>query len=167
MPQHGEANRRRKEERAIDELRYARWCKSPFGKQRAPKGSKGLGKAYERRVGKALEERYPSAIRHGPWITFADAKGVGYCQPDYVVEIDAAFVIECKLTFVWEAHTKLRELYVPLLSALLGRPIWPIIIVKHVTFETPKARIVTTLDEAMGVALEAPPILHWLGRGPI
>ncbi len=144
-------------------LAYAKRCARPdFIPQGRPRGAKASGIAYEEEVARALG----AEAARGTWFEFCDAKGTGWCQTDFIlVRNRAVFVIEAKLSWVPEAQSKLRTLYLPVVERALERTARGIIICKYLGEEAHAsgAHICSTLDEALSLAPAAlrAPILHF------
>lgn len=129
-----------------------------------PRGAKADGLRYERALAKALA---PYGFIHGLWFEFVDANGHGYCSPDLVaVQSDRVLVVEAKLTDGEAARHQLQHLYRPVLEKVFRKPVHPVVALRHATYETGKLHdsIETVLSRSV---LWPPPVLHWLGRGPI
>ena len=86
--------------RVVAGLRYAVPCERPeFIPKSRPRGSKGDGLRFERRVVKAI-----AGAKHSPWFLYIDQNGEGWCNPDLLLEIPQGIVVlECKLTDTWQA----------------------------------------------------------------
>jgi len=143
--------------RQVVGLVWAEWAASPWPASR-PRGAKGAGLRYERRVAKATKGD------HGRWLRFCDANGTGYCSPDILLwKPPALIVLECKLTWTPEAEAQLTGLYCPILAHLYPEiPIRGVVVVRALTPDAP--RPVHTLSEALADG-PAPKVLHWLGQG--
>jgi len=154
--------------RRITGLVWAEWASSPWPASR-PRGAKGAGLRYERRVAKATKGD------HGRWLRFCDANGTGYCSPDILLwqpppafggpplTLAALIVLECKLTWTPEAEAQLTGLYCPILAHLYPEtPIRGVVVVRALTPDAP--RPVHTLREALADG-PTPKVLHWLGQG--
>lgn len=141
----------------------ARQCARPAGLPRSrPRGSKGAGLRFERLVAK----QFPGAL-HGPWFQFVDSYGVGYCQPDMVMNLKTSIVVvECKLTDTPAAQAQLDELYFPVLRKAFDLPVRGIIVVKNLRPTSELNKVVSHFDDAL-FETKFTPILHWLGRGSI
>lgn len=119
------------------------------------------GLRYERKVVKALTNS-GCDIDHNPWYCY---DGDRYCCPDivlYYLALDTAIIIEVKLTYTPEALKKLREVYVPVVSATIRQnKVYPLVIVKNLA---PGMLSHTNLKEALGSPW---PIIQWRGTGRI
>src|SRR4051812_24584328 len=83
-----------------------------------PKGSKAVGCAYERKIGKKLKKIWPDLVS-GQWFQYVDQHGRSCCQTDhYVVLDDQVLLLECKLTQTDVAFTQMDQLYKPILRML-------------------------------------------------
>lgn len=82
------------------------------------KGTKALGLAYEKKVGKALERIWPQGVRSGIWFEFLDDRP-RWCQVDHFVVLpNQILLVECKLAEKNSAWSQMRDLYAPILSRL-------------------------------------------------
>lgn len=145
--------------RHIVGLEWARPCARPKAIPQARlRGTRAQGLAFERALAKAC----PWA-RHGQWFEFADANGLGWCQPDLFAFIEGrCVVLEAKLTDVAAAREQLERLYSPILAHCFGAPVVGVPVVKFLS----KCRGESPAPDLRS-ALAAPrPLLHWLGRGP-
>src|SRR6516162_4935511 len=93
-----------------------------------PRGAKAAGLRFERAFAKQL----PSAL-HGQWFEFEDLHGHGSCQTDIIYSLLPLYlvVIEIKYTLVPGAHSKLLNLYLPVVSLALSRPSVGVVAVKN------------------------------------
>jgi hypothetical protein len=133
-----------------------------------------VGLAYERRVVSSLAE---AGIRllHNPGFEFEDDSGSNYCVPDIILPNydNKLIIIEVKLTYKVEAILKLRNLYAPVVSLALSRPVVCLVIAKNVTPNSPEPEL--TLESAIcqsarsEIAAAGRPgvgfLVQWLGRG--
>lgn len=127
----------------------------PIGR---PRGIKAKGIAYE----KALAGALPSGAQRGAWFEFRDINGGGYCQPDYLVEIDGVVVIlECKYTWTRAALLQLNKLYLPVVAKALNKPTRGIVVCK-VLVPDASGQVCGSLEDALAVR-NGIPIWHWLG----
>jgi len=140
--------------RQITGLLWAAECQPPaFAGKARPRGAKALGLQYERQLAAA----FPHG-RAGQWFSFVDANGSGYCQPDLLLVLpEGPLVMECKLTWVPEAHSQLTQLYLPVVSMALGKPARGLVVCKHLTPSAPEA------EGNWQDALACGKIWHWLG----
>ncbi len=136
----------------------------PVGRLR---GTKAKGIAFEREVYAAL----PRSAKHGPWYSFFDANGPGYCQPDIiVVGKEQIAVFEVKLSNIEEAIKQLSNLYLPVVSKAHGKKAIGIIVVRHLTRVPIALTVCSSVKEAVQFALRGGaqhPVVHWLGHGPL
>lgn len=96
-------------------------------------------------------------LYRGQWITFTDANGPGFAQPDYfILQPEQVLLFECKLTQTEEAWRQLRSLYGPLLAHIFERPIISVQVCHNLT-STPPIIITSPSSSKDGA------ILHWLG----
>lgn len=110
------------------------------------KGSKGAGIRYEKKVVKRIKERCDSPrandisarVYPGQWISFEDAAGIGYAQPDcYLICLGFILLLECKLTYTDYAWEQLTGLYMPLLKDIYEVPVVPIQVCKNLVNHVP------------------------------
>ena len=157
--------------RVISQIRDAEACERPKGlpKSRA-RGVKARGIKYERDLAAAI----PSA-RHGQWFRFEDGNGPGCCQTDLLLETQWGLaILEAKLTWTWEGHRQLDQLYIPVLrqaysSAWAGKPphIFGLVVCKVLTPDLNLHRdwICRDLYGALSRAAEGKrTVLHWMGQ---
>lgn len=150
------------------DLRWARrfdgWP-ARIARPRPRRGSaKALGLAYEAQLAGAIG---PGAV-HGQWWEFEDSSGHGFCQTDILIEGSGrALVLEVKYSWLLEAHEKLERLYVPVVSAALGKPAFGLVVAKRLVPEIRQAEITYKSDLAMASAAASAgrACLHWLGPG--
>lgn len=110
------------------------------------KGSKALGRTYEKKIGKLVKRTYPDLIS-GQWFEYYDNNGRGYCQIDhYLVFNEQVLVLECKLTQTSVAWGQMHELYKPVLEHMYKRPVTCVQVCKHVVDRTPT---ISELSEAL------------------
>ena len=88
--------------------------------------SQKTGIRYENALFKRLQflaNTIDGEVEHNPWFEYYDDENELRCAvPDFIFAKGSfTLVIECKLTFVPEAVTKLRELYVPLVEKISRR----------------------------------------------
>lgn len=126
-----------------------------------PRGAKAAGLRYER----ALAKHLPAGA-HGIWFEFKDENGHGYCQTDHLYSFlpDFIAIIEVKYTLVLEAYSKLRELYIPIVSKAMKAPAVGIIVTRNLIpgFENPYLDL-PSAAYAASVA-DYPTVLHWRGQ---
>ena len=127
-----------------------------------PRGTKALGLRYERSLAKYL----PGAT-HGQWIEFADRNGPGFCQPDFLLNFRprCMVVLECKLSWTFDAVEQLDNLYRPVVEKVFGLPAVGVVVTKNlVRFPPGYWKVCSTLGAAIEVAEEEKmSIWHWLG----
>jgi len=148
--------------RHITDLEWARTCEHPrcIPKTRRLYGAKAAGIRYEKSVAKAI----PGAIR-GQWFEFYDANGHGYCQTDVLVIGKAnTLVIECKLTDTEQAYEQLSRLYLPVVSMAFERHVIGLVVVRHLTKTSPRARVHENIIEAISLGGG---LVHWLGNSAL
>lgn len=140
-------------------------AESPWPKLKL-KGSRAKGKTYERRVGKYLRAAFagaPTDFFEGQWLSFYDANGRGYAQPDiYMVFPTFVLVVEVKLKQNTLAHKQLDGLYRPLLERLYQRPTLLLQVFKFPRWEADERRVAdwtSVLSLPPGRIFE----WHWLG----
>lgn len=136
-----------------------------------PRGLKAAGCRYERAFGEAAAQR---ACAVGPWFQFADINGRGFCQPDVLFRAASGeyVVAECKMTDFAAAERELEQLYIPVVRAALAKPTVGLIVLRHlnpIIVSEHAERIFSGLEEALYAApkLKVPPVLHWIGKGPV
>ena len=133
----------------------ARTCARPgFIPQGRPRGVKRLGVIFEADLARLLP---PGWVR-GQWWEWSDGVGVlHWCQTDFHLANSArTVVLEAKRTWVPEARSKLRELYLPVAQAALARPAIGVVVVQRLTSDC-RDRVCQTLEEAIELALEGVP----------
>lgn len=127
-----------------------------------PRGAKAAGLRFERALAKHLFEG-----AHGVWFEFRDENGHGYCQPDHLYSFLPSFiaVIEVKYTLVLEAYSKLRDLYLPVVSKAMKCPTVGIIIVRNL-LPGITSEVYTDLPAAAVAAdiSDYPALVHWRGQ---
>lgn len=128
-------------------------------------GMKAIGLRYERQVIRALCARN-IIHEHNPWFEYTTTENmaVHVAVPDAMLFLDkdSVIVAEIKLKFVPDAMTKLEEIYCPIVSKHMGKPVRPLIIVKSLTLDTPSHS--DSISEALKCQY---PIYHWLGHARI
>jgi hypothetical protein len=91
------------------------------------RGAPQRGIQFENAVAKALPE-----FTHGQWFEFEDSKGKGCCQTDlFFVRSRDIVLLECKNTWLLDAHTQVGRLYKPILEACYQKPVLCIVVVKN------------------------------------
>lgn len=136
--------------RNISGLTYAARAVCPFPDHSRARGAKALGLRYERAIGWEL----PDDAEHNPWFSFHDANGRGHCSPDYMFLAQGTMVlIECKYTWVPEAHTQLSQLYAPVVERALGYPTIGIVVCRNLIPAMPKhLQVCSSLAQALAIA---------------
>lgn len=157
----------------VRSLYWAKPCRAPRAAPRGLKGTKALGIAYERNVGKALEA-LPAMpkIHRGAWFEFCDSGVVRHCQPDIVMKWKGedgkplALVVEVKLTDTPVAYGQLRGLYFPVLEEAFGLPVRGVVVARRTTRAS--GAVYGTIREALSATAPAGiGLVHWLGTGPL
>jgi hypothetical protein len=123
----------------------------PFVKNPYRKGARGRGLAYEAKVHKEFEERFPEGYVAGPWFRF---RAVGdkkdrWCQPDgllFVPQIQRIFLIEIKLRHTADAWWQTRLLYLPILAHLFPESMWDFCICEVVRWFDPATSFPESFD---------------------
>jgi len=151
----------------ISGLVWARPGEGPgFAPTRA-RGAKAKGLGYERSLGAALGPK----VLHGQWFQFQDRSGLGWAQPDFLLEWAAVqremVILEAKYTWVAEGHSQGELLYRPLVEKVFGCPARVVVVCKVLTEATPKNRIFSSLEEAIEGAALRSTVCHWIGVGPL
>ena len=128
-----------------------------------PRGAKAAGLRFEHALAKAL----PSAL-HGQWFEFEDRNGHGYCQTDLIYSLLPLYmvVLEVKYTLVPGAHSKLLNLYLPVVSLALSRPSVGVVAVKNLDPRYRRGKIHTDLHSAAAASATStyPSLLQWSGQ---
>ena len=111
--------------RKIDGLLVASWTNKGWSKpKRLPKGAKGRGLSFERKMKKFLDKLDVDFV-HDKWISFVDLNGAGMAQPDFlVVKDDFVLLIECKLRESESGYEQMLSLYKPLVEMLYNKPVY-------------------------------------------
>jgi hypothetical protein len=137
--------------RKIVGLRWARRAQCPWPTTRS-RGAKAQGLRYERAIGALL----PAGAEHNPWFEFEDANGRGFCSPDFLLAQgvgDSLAILECKYTWVPEAHTQMELLYKPVLQAVFKQPVLAVAICRNLVPAMPGNLVIcSSLDQALRVA---------------
>lgn len=136
--------------RKISGLQTAQRTVCPWPTGRSARGAKAQGLRYESAVGAEL----PADAEHNPWFTFIDANGRGNCAPDFLLPWgDELVVLECKYTWVPEAHTQLQLLYKPVVERALRRSVLTVVVCRHLTAAMPaNLTICSSLSQAIACA---------------
>lgn len=151
--------------RKIEGLFWAQWTPTqPHHTGGKLSGSAARGMTYQRKCTKEIRRISGGGSVLDPkwWIRFEDENGLGWAQPDIVLDYEdegVLYILECKLTHHEFAHLQLESLYSPLLDYTHpGR--------EHVLVEMFKnfggAKMgtqISNLDDALNKAHEG--ILHW------
>ena len=116
--------------RTVESLEWAELrTASPFPKHRERRSAYKAGLSYERKVGRTLQRmnrwgELDGELSLGQWISYGDANGYGYAQPDaYLLAGDMVLLMEIKLTQTDTAEQQLEDLYRPLLRHIYGQPV--------------------------------------------
>ena len=125
------------------------------------------GLQYENRVDRELKRHLTlgnfTHVEHNPWFQFSDLYGVAACSPDFILLSERELtIVEVKLTWVDVAIRKLNDLYNPVISMALQRPVFPLLICRNLTRESPPAE--ATLSRALKSNYR---LLHWPDTGHI
>jgi hypothetical protein len=123
------------------------------------------GLRYERKVDKELWRHKAAGhfllVEHNPWFTFEDEWGIANCCPDFILHSEEELtVVEVKRTWVEVAIHKLNDLYNPVISTALGRPVKPLIICRNSAPGAPPAEF--TLSGALASPFR---LLQWPENG--
>ena len=153
--------------RLVQNVTFAAPCLAPLWlKPNRSRGTKALGLAYER----ALARSVPSAYRGQWWHYIADGQP-GWCQTDFhFMGRKRIVVLEAKLTDYDGAMEQLLGLYLPVLRvAYPSREISGVVVLKSLRQIMPGVAVADSLAQAMRwvEAGGSPPVVHWLGKGPI
>jgi len=138
-------------------------------------GSQKQGLRYENNVGKKLDKiaiATGGRCEHNPWFAYYDGdSSIRYACPDYVLSVGYCdLIVECKLTFTFEAIQQLHTYYNILTDS---QPMVPRRMVRTVVIcksMIPEARDLPKVERLNDLFLRNPfpsPILHWLGRTDI
>lgn len=107
--------------------------------------------------------------QHGLWFEFWDSHGPGYCSPDLVLDLpEATVVLECKLSWVSEAHSQILQLYRPILELARGKPCVGLVVVKYLSQGAPLGDVCRGLSEGVSFARSTNrcAIFHWPQPAP-
>ncbi len=118
------------------------------------------GLKYEAKFAAAV----PEAV-HGQWFNYADAEGVWWCQPDFVLEFGGlAVVLEAKLSWRGKAINQL-ELYREVVAAATGKSrVVGLVVTKSILRLPAGFEIKLNLESAIAAACcRRPVVLQWLG----
>ena len=149
--------------RVIAGLRWAKPSPRPAGLPIGrPRGAKAAGLRYERDLAATL----PLPSVHGQWIEYCDAAGKGFAQIDLVVASAPAelAILEAKYTWIWEGHSQVERLYLPLLRSMSGKACLGIVVCKVLRSGMPSdIAVCATLEEALAAARQGRrAVWHWL-----
>lgn len=115
--------------RRVKNLAWAFLSPKPLFQPKRLRGARARGLAYERKVGRHLEQLLAQGQLHGrlfsgQWLYFEDDGGPGHAQPDhFIVRPDSVLLLECKLTQTDLAWEQVEGLYSPLLKHLFNLPV--------------------------------------------
>lgn len=106
--------RRARDPRNVRETERPGWVREATG------GRRGLGVRFEKRVQRALRERFgESRVACNTWFEFEDGDEVRHCSPDAIVFLeDGPVVIEVKTVHCKKAWYQINQLYVPVLEVM-------------------------------------------------
>lgn len=147
--------------RCIEGLKWARLAASgPGFAPSRPRGAKRQGVKYEKELAKAI----PDAI-HGQWIEFCDRHGTGWAQPDLLLRGKRAIlVLEAKLSWTFEGHQQVDNLYCPLCEAIWQLPAFGVVVTRGLRPMPRGFSVVRNLNEALaGARAGRKMVLHWIG----
>lgn len=122
--------------------------------------SQAAGIRFEKRVDlylQVLAKSLEAKLEHNPWFQYNDLNGPHACSPDFILNFgDRVVVIEVKVTWLPSAISKLRNLYLPVVSRIL-RPtkIGGIVLCKNLTPEAPQP------VQQLSLASKMIPTYHW------
>lgn len=131
-----------------------------------PRGAKAAGLRYQRAFGRAIGR----SAMDGPWFSFRDSGGTGFCQPDFVINLPSVVVVlECKYTWTPEAFAQIELLYVPVLKLALGKPVFGFQVCKRLIPQAHSAcRVVGMLGNGLVLANSGHRVaLQWLENTPV
>lgn len=155
--------------RIIQRLATAREDAGPkafTAKRRRPRGAKGAGVKFERE----LSVKLLAAACHGQWFKFWDANGPGFAQTDFLLFCpDYVVCLEAKLGNISGGRDQFLQLYKPILEMVYGRPVYGLVVARHIT-ELPSGMACGgTLTETLLHAIQSRDVacLHWRERYPL
>lgn len=101
-------------------VKYADYA--PVFPDREQTAAQKAGVKFEKGVIRRLGFLYPK-VEAGPWLHYSDGTKSGICQPDALVWLDedTICIVECKLSHMRSARTKLLNFYGPIVQALFPR----------------------------------------------
>jgi hypothetical protein len=110
-------------------------------KPKRQSGSKAQGLAYEKKVVREVKNRLCAGSWHyHQWIQYRDHDGkeAGWCEPElYTVLSDRVILLEVKLTGGIAGRMQLEGLYRPLLEFIYKKPVYCLLVCKHINKDTP------------------------------
>ncbi len=126
------------------------------------------GLTYERKLINALRASAPSGVHifHNLWFsyeTFDDETRI--CCPDLIImdeKYDFSVVGEVKLTWTPLAETKLREIYLPVVSKAFKKPTVKVVFCKNLLPQAPRPALTVSRSFSSDSGL-----FHWIGKGGI
>lgn len=89
---------------------------------------------------KELRSRLPVDVIHHQWIAFhtEESGKIQWAEPEGWIELkDRVILFECKLTGGPHGRLQMEALYKPLLEHLLKKPVFCLLICRHLTPMTP------------------------------
>lgn len=120
--------------RRVEHLRWAQWAERPpfaTGKRTGNRLQRE-GLRYESKLERHLRASREVELLAHPWIEYEDATGLHYAQPDFILtpvgvrEAGSAarsrILLEAKRSASSAGEVQLRDLYLPLVEALLPGP---------------------------------------------
>ena len=131
------------------------------------RGSRAKGLTYEKKVGRTLkrwqrEGELAGELLLGPWFSFWDEGGHGYCQPDaLIITSSFVFILECKLSFTDFAWPQLRRLYKPVVEKVFERPAITIQVCRNLYIQP--AGLIESLQKTMDDPSSGCLTWHFLG----
>lgn len=150
--------------RTVVGLKWAELSSDPWGRGNL-QGLRAAGKAFERKALGELERSFP--VVKNPWFEFSDQNGGGMASPDGVIKLlEKVLVVECKLTWTYDAHSQLQQLYFPILEKFFDLPCKGIVVCKNLARGVPKKLIKESFNAA-ALADEPVNVVQWLGVGKL
>lgn len=130
------------------------------------------GLRYENNVGKRLDKiaiATGGRCEHNPWFAYRDSDNtIRYACPDYILSIGYCdLILECKLTFTFDAVQQLQTYYNILTDTqpmIPRRMVRTVIVCKSMI---PEAKDIPKVERLCELFTRNPfpsPIFHWLGR---
>ena len=123
-----------------------------------------MGLRYERRLSRQLEtlcRERDLKFEHGPWFAYKDKTREGTCCIDFIIHSNPILIIETKLTYRDAAIAELRDLYLPVAVAVLGRDSTGLVICRALTPDV--GLTISCLSDAIETHDNIPTLL-WLGQ---